>query len=198
MFLRLAQRITRKLRNKKYIEPEESEIFEYGFFLVISQIVYSTICLLCGIFFCCVIECIIFYISFMVIREYAGGFHASTELRCFLFSTASIISCVAIIKVLNQNNFDTIFMITLFIATWIIVILSPLDTPEKPLTKKERIKFRQKSLIILSILLIICVVSLIKFGYIGYPIGIGIILESFLLLLGKAKKVRLNHISKNN
>lgn len=196
MIFKFSQHIAKGLHRKKYIEEGDLEIFEYGISLVLSQILYSFICLLFGIFFGCVLECIIFYVSFMVVREYAGGFHASTELRCFLFSTISILLSVIFIKVLENKSLNMIFAAALFIATLLIILLSPLDTPEKPLTQSEYTKFRKRTLIILGILLLVCIVAFSKFSFISYSVAVAIILEGLLLLLGKAKKSWLNHAEK--
>jgi len=196
MISKFAQHITKILYGKNYIKEDDCEVFEYGIFLVLSQVLYFTVCLLFGIFYGCVLESVIFYFSFMVVREYAGGYHASTELRCFLFSTISIFLSVNFIKVLESQNTNTAFVIVLSLATLLIILLSPLDTPEKPLTANEFKKFRKKTLIILSVLLLACIIAFIKFDFISYSVGVAIILEGLMLLLGKLKKLWLNFVPK--
>ncbi len=189
MIFKLAQRITLSLKQHKHIQDEDCELFEYGIFLVLSQILYSIICLVCGIIFGCIVESIVFYISFMVIREYAGGFHASTELRCFILSTSSILLSTYCISIIKEHDFDTVFIILLSLSSLIIILLTPLDTEEKPLTKTEKINFRKKTLVILVVLLIILIATFNRLSFLSFPIGTAIILEGVLLTLGKLKKV---------
>lgn len=179
-----------------YLADDDRDLFEYGFFLVLSQLIYSSICLILGLFFGCILECIIFYIAFNLLRKYSGGFHASTELRCFIISTLSIFCSVIFICKLEFIVSDIVFTMLLFITSAIIVILSPLDTNEKPLSKDERKKYRKYSLIVLCILLIVCIVGFCYVKVLAYPILTAIILESIFLLLGKLKKIYLINRSK--
>lgn len=192
MIYSFAKRIAFLLNKHSYIKEDERELFEYGIFLVLSQIIYSFICLVCGAVLCCVKECVIFYISFMLVREYAGGFHASSEIRCFLISSISIIASVSFIKVTAAKNTDILFITLFVLAVSVIALFSPIDTEEKPLTPNERKNFRKKSLIILCILFLVCAVFFKHFRFVSTSVGTAVILEGIMLTAGKLK----NHLKK--
>lgn len=189
MINKLSEFLAQSLITNKNITKNERELYTYGFFILISHSLYFVLASLFGIIFKCFLETIIFYISFQFIRRYAGGYHAETELRCEIFSTLSIISCVLLIKISKEYNFNLILLCFALICSIIIFIFAPLDTPEKPLSQKEFKYFRKISLIILiSILIAIALSYYFKIKYIFLPCCISLILEGILISAGKIKK----------
>ena len=197
MIYKIAKIIACSLIKHNYLADNDRELFEYGFFLVLSQLMYFSTCLILGLIFGCILECIIFYIAFNLLRKYSGGFHASTELRCFVFSSLSIFFSVVCISKLQSIDLNIILVTLLAISSLVIVVFSPLDTKEKPLTHEERIKYRKYSLIIFSVALIICMVGFVKAKVLGLPIFVAIVLESIFLIFGKVKQIHLNAIATN-
>lgn len=190
MINNLSALLTDKLLAKGSITEDERELYIYGFFMLLSYIMYFVLACIFGILFKCFIESIIFYIAFQFIRRYAGGYHAATETRCEILSTLTIIASIGIIKLSKIYDFKTTLLIITLISVVIIFILCPLDTPEKPLTEKEFKYFRKISWIILLVISIAIIVSyFFKFNLLFAPCCISLILESILLIAGKIKKI---------
>lgn len=190
MINNLSALLTDKLLAKGSITEDERELYIYGFFMLLSHIMYFVLARIFGILFKCFIESIIFYIAFQFIRRYAGGYHAATETRCEILSTLSIIASIGIIKLSKIYDFKTTLLIITLISMVIIFILCPLDTPEKPLTEKEFKYFRKISWIILLVIFTTIIVSyFFKFNLLFAPCCISLILESILLISGKIKKI---------
>lgn len=194
MIGRIASGVVEKLTDSTTISDTEKELYLYGFFILISQILYFIITIIMGILLDIVSLSVVFYISFQFIRRYAGGIHASSELKCEIISTTSIFICLLCVKsnVMFDIQIPTLIL-TLF-ASIVIFILCPLDTPEKPLTKEELRYFRKISLIVLAIMLSIIIISIVIKLTIAYPICFSIILESVFLVAGKIKR---EHSNKN-
>lgn len=190
MINNLSALLTDKLLAKGSITEDERELYIYGFFMLLSHLMYFVLACIFGILFKCFIESIIFYIAFQFIRRYAGGYHAATETRCEILSTLSIIASIGIIKLSKIYDFETILLLIALISMAIIFILCPLDTPEKPLTEKEFKYFRKISWIILLVISSVIIVScFFKFHFLFAPCCISLILESILLIAGKIKKI---------
>ena len=189
MIYKTSRHITDKLIRHGRVDSDDRELFEYGIFLVISQIIYSLVCIICGIVFKCIAESLVLYVSFNFARKYSGGFHASTELRCFIISSLSILCSVSLIKTFEIKDLRVPFIILLAAASAVIIIFSPLDTDEKPLTEDEKILFRKKSFLVLGVLLAVCIATFPKLRFISYSAGTAVILESVFLSLGKLKKL---------
>ena len=92
MISRLSNSIVKVFLEQSDISNDE-ELYQYGFFILLSQILYFIITIVIGILLGIVLESIIFYIAFQFIRRYAGGYHASMEIRCEVMSTLSILTC---------------------------------------------------------------------------------------------------------
>lgn len=190
MISRFSSKITDLLIKKAIISSESKELYDYGFFILLSQILYFIIAVIFGIVFSVFLQSIIFYIVFQFIRKYAGGYHASTEERCEIMSTLSILACIVMIWLSESYDFSLLLFSISSVATLIIVVLCPLDTPEKPLSNKELKYFRKISWLILFIIATLIVVSYIfEWSYIFSPCCMSLILESILIIAGKIKQI---------
>lgn len=190
MISKLSTYLTEKLLSNGTISNEDKDLYIYGLFMLISHLMFFIIACLFGLILGCVFESIIFYIAFQFIRRYAGGYHASTETRCEIFSTLSILACIVVIRLSKTYDFQTILLIISSISAVCIFVFCPLDTPEKPLSEKEFKYFRKVSWLILLVIVVAIVVSYVfKFQFVTVPCCLSLILESILLVAGKIKKV---------
>lgn len=190
MINNLSIRLTDKLLSKGNITEDERELYIYGLFILISQLMYLVLACIFGLLFKCFVESIIFYIAFQFIRRYAGGYHASTETRCEILSTLSILACIVIIRLSKTYDIQTVLLLISAVSAVCIFSFCPLDTPEKPLSEKEFKYFRRISwLILLVIVFAVAVSYAFKFQVIIIPCCLSLILESILLIAGKIKKI---------
>ncbi len=186
MINKLSGCIVERLLREKYVNNDEIDIFSYGLFQLFSHIFFILVTLLCGGLFGCIIESLIFYIAFQLVRIYAGGYHAKTETRCEILSSIIIFVCVGIIKISKIYALQIYFMIMTVIAYLVIWFLSPIDTPSKPLNNAEHKHFRKISILISSTLLAIVIVSLFsQYDLLFFPCCVSLVLEGFLLCVAK-------------
>lgn len=196
MISRLSERIVKCLLKQSDIKDDEQDLYQYGFFILLSQILYLIIACIIGILLGAFFESIIFYIAFQFIRRYAGGYHASTETRCEVMSTLSILVCLVVIRLSKTYDFQFALLVVSIASAACIAVLCPLDTPEKPLSEKEFKYFRKISWLILSVISLVVTISYfvrLKWLQIFFvPCYLSLILESLLLTAGKVKKLTLN------
>lgn len=189
MINKISSKIVEILIKHSLVENEEKELYLYGFFILLSQILYFIIVITIGILFNVIFESIIFYITFQFIRRYAGGYHAKTETRCDILSTLSILCCIVLIKLSKMYDIRIALLSISLVFAALIFILCPLDTPEKPLNDKEYKYFRKISWIILSLIIIAIIVSFyFKFNVVFAPCCASLILEGVLIGTGQIKK----------
>lgn len=190
MISKLSKKIVKCFVKQSNISDDEQELYQYGFFILFSQILYFIIALIIGILCEVILESIIFYIAFQFIRRYAGGYHASTETRCEVLSTLSILACIVAIKLSKTYDFQTVLLLITILSAVCIFVFCPLDTPEKPLSDKEFKYFRKVSWIILFVIIVAIIISYVfKFQMVTVPCCLSLILESILLAAGKIKRV---------
>lgn len=190
MINNLSVYFTEKLLSNGTINDEDKELYIYGLFMLLSQLMFFVITCIFGLILKCILESIIFYIAFQFIRKYAGGYHASTETRCEISTTLSILACIVLIRLSKTYDFQIALVTITVISAISIFCLCPLDTPEKPLSDKEFRYFRKISWLILFVIITVITVSYIfKLSIIIVPCCLSLILESILLVAGKIKRV---------
>lgn len=191
MISKVSSKIVSVLASRSVINKDDAELYDYGFFILLSQLLYFIIALVTGIILKIIPQSVIFYLAFLLIRKYAGGYHASTETRCEIFSTLSIVGSITVVKLSEIYDFKTALFVISAVSAVCIFIFSPLDTPEKPLSQKEFNYFRKISwLILLAIIISITVSYILKLNFITAPCCMSLILESILLSAGKIKKLK--------
>ncbi|MBE6835469.1 MAG: hypothetical protein E7515_04370 [Ruminococcaceae bacterium] len=192
MVNKLSLLLSHKLKNDGKIAETEIDLYSYGFFVLISQILLFLVTIIIGFILSCALESVIFFISFQSIRKFAGGYHASTETRCELLSTLSILICVVLIRLSQIYNYNAVLLFLTACSACCIFISCPLDTPEKPLSDDEFVHFRKIThIILLAISAAITLSFVFKLYFIMYPACLSLILESILLLVGKIKQSSL-------
>lgn len=186
----LSQLLAKHLYKTSIITESDMELYAYGFFVLISRILFLIISVIFGMIFNIIIESILFYFLFCCIRSYAGGIHAPTELSCTIFTTISLFLSVSGIKLMLNYGDQKIAYAVYFISFIIIIILSPLDTKEKPLNSNEKKCFKVKTYAVLIVIILISITAVIfSKTNIFYSSLMSIVLESMLLVSGKIKNV---------
>ncbi len=192
MINKLSLLLAKKLCRDGKIDKDEIDLYSYGLFVLISQILLLSVTIIFGLTLSCAFESIVFYASFQSIRKFAGGYHASTETRCEIMSTLSILVCVILIRLSNTYSYQSALLFLTLFAAVCIFLVCPLDTPEKPLSEEEFTQFRKISRIILFVITIITFFSAVfKITFLLYPTCLSLILESILLIAGKIKQSKL-------
>lgn len=195
MVFKLAS-LSAKAFSKESNQFDNIETYEYAFFIIYSFVLLLLITILLGLCMHVLLESIVFFIMFFFIRSFAGGYHASTETRCDIISTLSILSCVVLLRCSKAYDYSSFIVLLSVLSAIIILILCPLDTPEKPLTQDEYKHFRKISHFILLIISTTIAFSCIfNINLILYSACLSLILESVLLIAGKIKQL---HMKENN
>mgnify|MGYP002625383607 CR=1 FL=1 len=172
------------------IPHEDKDLYSYGFFLLFSYLFFFMLTVLYGFLFRIPFESMLFYMMFIAIRSYAGGFHASKESTCTISTSIALFVSVFIIRYLTVLKLIIFPFILSVICQILIVMYAPLDSEARRLTSKEKKKYREKSFFIGVV--IICIGAF--FIQIRYSIFctcvVSLALESFLLVLSKIRRYR--------
>ena len=92
----------------------------------------------------------------MLIRTYAGGYHAKSQLGCYIFSTVAITVILLGIKHITFSGF--IYLLATLISTTVIYVFSPIENINKSLSQIEKELYGKKAR---SLVCIFTTVSLI-------------------------------------
>jgi len=188
MYNRVAKRLTTLLAENNVIRAEEADLYLYGFEMGLATIVGFVGMMLVGVILNCYIECAVFLVAFLFLRQYAGGYHARNYLRCFWLSCGTVFLAMLSIKwSLAQSNILLLVVLGL-VGTVVIWFLAPIGDPNKPLDELERVVYgRHSKLIVIIELLSASVCFWVGFYNIAVSIICAIITVALTVCIGKVK-----------
>lgn len=202
MISKIAEKAVDKLFNCGEISSDDKELYVYGFFMLFSKIFYFLLTAIYGLIFGIVLESITFYLTFVLIRGYAGGVHASSEINCTIATSSLLLVCIYLIRVQILSNIMVIPAVVLLISMISIAFLCPIDSPEKRLDRETRKEYKKKSLLSLCVILFLAIFALIL-GWRGgfYACVTCVLFETILLISAYIKSSSKNdsgHSTQNN
>lgn len=158
MFDATSEKITDSLIHNEVIAIEDRDIYCYGIqqglVAALNFITTLIIGCLCGMFF----ESIIYMISYIPLRHYAGGFHAKTPIRCYVFSIFMLFSVLLAMRWVNLSS--SICSLIIFLSLFFIGIFAPVADHNKPLDQMEHKVYHKRSIIIAGIEAFVAFISL--------------------------------------
>lgn len=134
----------------------EREIYAYSIEVLLSLFINLIILSFTAYVLKKPVELLIFIIFFSGLRSFAGGYHAKTHLECI-----SLSFCLFIISALSSIYLKEYGKVILFLGVLfsliMIFLLAPTETENKPLSERERKKYKKISRIIVIILSLLAI-----------------------------------------
>lgn len=137
----LTDKLVGMLIDEEIITSTEKEVYVYGIHQSLIILSNLAITIILGVISSMIWESIVFMFAYISIRIYAGGYHAETQLRCYVVSI--LINILALIEIkcfLFNGQWANICLI---ISQIIIMILAPVEAENKLLTTKEKVIYRK-------------------------------------------------------
>jgi len=188
MISKLSNQITQNLLKRNVISDEEKELYDYGLFMMISYIAFFLISMLFGIVLNILFSSILFYISFCLVRNFAGGIHANSEIKCDIITTISILISEILIKIFIDYSLVSLAFVMLIISSVCLCVFKPVTTSQKEISQQEKLHFHKKVIVLTVLALIIAATSLIISVYnITISLSVGLSLANVFFVTGKAK-----------
>lgn len=186
MISNISNMLTNYIIKNGNIEEEDREIYEYGFQSGIAMINNTIMFLLICYVFNMFLEGIVYGILFMILRVYAGGVHLSSNIKCYLLSSAVLIVTLGIIKYTMMDQ--TLMLVLTAIASSVISFLSPVEDKNKPIDEIERSEYKKRTRIALKLDIFLFIILFlnnhVKFAYI---VSILLVEMAVFLILGTIK-----------
>lgn len=186
MLNKIIQVIINLLILENEISEEDIKVYYFGLECIILKILHYISYIIIGVSMDAIMSLLISACAFMPLRSNAGGYHAKTRIRCYIFSCIMVVCmCVGNRTVMHKE----IYVIALIIYDIIITIFSPVDSYSNILNANEKKRQKRKTLIILVVFNILVLITMYKniniFRYLINGIG----LVAFLLMLGMYKRI---------
>jgi accessory gene regulator B len=149
MFSLLSNKITAFLCRKGVIPEEQKEVYQYGFEVLLLNVLDVLIILGLGIVIKRYVDTVVFLLVFGVTRQYTGGYHAKTVLKCLtvyviIYLTVMFISSSNI--VLCMGVLLQVLLCVLYIVA--VVIYAPIQNDNKVISSTEKKKYKTISVVL--------------------------------------------------
>lgn len=179
-----------ELVKEQIIEIDEYDLYYYCFDSLFSGIFFYSMILFSAVLLDKIDITIMYYIGFSFIRYTSGGYHASTQIKCFILSFIVYFCSISLISSKLVLMPPEILTGTLLCAAVLIWKFAPVDHPNKRFSAKEKIIYQKKSRIAIVVVIIIVSWSL-KSGNIpfAWAIGIGAITATFSVSITYIKRL---------
>lgn len=175
-------RISTLLCENNIVEKDKQELYSYALEILLSSFLHFLTTAIIGLVSGMLLESLLMFLAFSIVRRYAGGFHAKTPLRCYFSSIAAIILVLFLISVFTKWENDVAFYLVLAFSNLTIWIVSPIESSNKKLSYKEKKVFKVISIALSSIITALAVMIYEIFAVnFGVSLAFGLVLTALVL-----------------
>lgn len=164
----LSKNVTGKLKKQLELDEEKASIIQYGLYAFFHMALSILLVAITGGIFKVAPEALLISFIISIFRKYSGGAHASTALNCAIIG---VIISVLPALIISRISVDVKYILLIGIIIFIISIfltyrLAPIDSPNKPIRKKEKVKRLKKgSVITLTFYIILVLLNVLIYLY---------------------------------
>lgn len=182
MFKHWADRLSLLLTANNIISSEKTEVYSYGMELFIFKGALYFIVIIISLLTQSFITSLIFVISYTLLRQYSGGYHCKTAGRCLIVSICIYAILILIFK-FSFEQLDNILIALSWISIIPIIIFSPIESMNNPLTILEKKKYRVISIWLgIVFLTISTLLYYFDIDYAFYPISYTLTVDAVLII----------------
>lgn len=162
MINKLSSLISSKFVEHNIISKSVKDVYRYGIEITISSIIGFVITCLIGLLFRMLMQTMLFYVIFILLRSMTGGYHAKTYLKCnFIFGIITLF-IVTFSKAAYEMQISFGILTLLFLPSIAIFIwIAPVENVNKPIKAEKRVYWKSIS-IVTSVLLYLLSLLLYK------------------------------------
>jgi accessory gene regulator B len=147
----ISNNIAEVLYSNGVIHKDDLEVCKYGVEIFLSTFLEISSILLISVFVGNFFETLIYFLAFVPLRIYAGGYHANTKTGCYLISLMVYFLFTQVMFFLPQQAYLITNLSCATISLIIILIAAPIIHHNKKTNETERKYYRKISINICSI-----------------------------------------------
>lgn len=182
----LAKKFAGILAEKGFIGEDDIDLYMLGIDVILSTAIASMAIVFIGIVLNNVWGAVLFLLCFSTIRNYSGGFHASTKIRCFLVTMGSYILSYLIMVICTMTEkcifFSVSQLVTIIASNFVFLKRAPVENKNKRLPNDWKQRNRKRTFLVLFFWQIMAVVLLSMRSEFSIQIFATIVVIAVLLL----------------
>lgn len=165
-----ARLITVRMVRQGIVDAEDSDVYEYGFDVLIYTVISLGSVLLLGALLGIFKETALYLLVPIPLQGLGGGFHASTHARCFTTLVSAYLIGMALCFLLPP--FAALALGALgFLA---IFRLAPIEHVNAPMTDEKAVRMRRFARVYSALLFTLSALLIWRYGALGVPFAIGL------------------------
>lgn len=139
----IAQQITNQLVTCGRIEKEKTDVYRYGFEIIISTLILLTSIIVASVMFYDRYDGVIFILYFASVRLFCGGFHASSYRGCYMCSLSifTVVVTCSLVLPIDQAYIKIIMVLLCYLY---IYINTPRAHENHPISETKALICRRK------------------------------------------------------
>lgn len=183
MFENIADDLAILLAEKKIIKPENREFYFYGLQLAISKLFFFLVILTISLFTKTFLVSMAFVFMYSAIRQFTGGHHCRSEVSCFFVSILLYLIMILFYDI-DMYGGKLFLCVTAAISVLLVMIFSPIEHKNKPLSVDERKKYGRISKVVAIILAITVGISMwLNINILFYSSSYALTADAVLLII---------------
>lgn len=141
MIRRFSEKILEYLIKSNVIENTDidKEYYQYGIEITISSLLNVILIVIIGILTHSFFESVIFLVCFILIRQFTGGFHADTYIKCNLTFCVSFITILILYYATAQYISTYITILITFVCVSVFLVMCPIEHINKPIPNNKKV-----------------------------------------------------------
>lgn len=177
MITKIANMLTNFLVHRDIINKEEATIYVYGYEALLATVVNLINIFTIGFIFKQGWKSILFFMVFALTRVYSGGYHAHSYLKCNVVLGITYISTIVLNSSfsLSYIHYPVLLLVLFYLA--VILKFAPVPNSKKKVDKAERIKFREKILLLSAVWTVLEIV----FYFVNFEIALYVAITLFVV-----------------
>lgn len=193
MYKKLAVILTDKFIKSGIVEGAQRDVYQYGFESLLSHIAYIIVFFTLAVITQTFICSLLFGIAFFATRSIAGGYHAATYSVCHLLSLLNQVLFILLIIFLPEEYHPVASVVAILMSSGLLLILAPIDHPNKPFIKTERKRFRKMCCVyayVIPVVVVVLVLFATQLSTYVLSFSLGIFSAAFALLSAKIQQTK--------
>jgi len=170
-------------------KEKDRDLYQYGATIFLSTMVNLVITVVVGFAVGMPLLLLTYFIPFLLIRGFAGGYHAKTFWGCVATSTGVMISVVFLLRFVSVSLYLPLAGLFIIASGIIIIKLAPVVSSNRRIEVAEHGMMRKYAFGVLGVAILVCI-KLLIIGTTQYifSISLGIGIASMTLLFCKKVK----------
>ncbi len=176
MIAAIANRIADFIYSNSDLPDDERDVYVYGYEIAISSVITFSLLITTGLVFNRLIEAIVFFAVFYLLRRRTGGYHADTYFKCNLIFELNVLSvmliCCMDMPIIAQVAVNLAAFLLCLIIT---AIKAPISNPNKPIPDDMKSNHKKRAL---ALIITFELISVLSFNWQSISICISLAMAS--------------------